>query len=58
MLPNGLTYIDSWLEKDGDRCSQLMETDNPELFEIWAGHWNDLASIEIIELGTKPSMDA
>ena len=26
MLPEGLIYIDSWLEKDGHRCFQLMET--------------------------------
>ena len=27
MLPDGLVYIDSWLENDGDRCFQLMETE-------------------------------
>lgn len=32
MMPAGLHYIDSWLEKDGDRCFQLMETDDPALF--------------------------
>jgi len=35
MLPEGLRYIDSWLEKDGDRCFQLMETDQPALFAQW-----------------------
>jgi len=58
MLPDGLTYLDSWLEKDGDRCFQLMETDNPALFEVWKRRWNDLVSIEVIELGSKPSKDA
>jgi len=24
MLPEGLDYVNSWLEKDGDRCFQLM----------------------------------
>lgn len=50
MLPDGLRYIDSWLEKDGDRCFQLMETDSPELFEQWIASWSDLVSFEIIEL--------
>lgn len=50
MLPNGLRYIDSWLEKDGDRCFQLMETDSPELFETWTASWSDLVSFEVIEL--------
>ena len=50
MLPEGLRYIDSWLEKDGDRCYQLMETESPALFEPWTAAWVDLVSFEIIEL--------
>jgi Domain of unknown function (DUF3303) len=50
MLPDGLRYIDSWLEKDGDRCFQLMETDSPALFEQWMASWSDLVSFEIIAL--------
>ncbi len=50
MLPDGLRYIDSWLEKDGDRCFQLMETESPELFARWMAAWNDLVSFEIVEL--------
>ena len=50
MLPDGLRYIDSWVEKDGGRCFQLMESDSPELFEEWTAGWSDLVSFEIIEL--------
>jgi Protein of unknown function (DUF3303) len=39
MLPDGLVYVNSWLEKDGARCFQLMETDNPSLFQVWFEHW-------------------
>jgi hypothetical protein len=28
MLPEGLAYLNSWLEKDGNRCFQLMETND------------------------------
>ena len=54
MLPNGLVYLDSWLEKDGDRCFQLMETDDADLFTLWIDQWKDLVSFEIIEIGEKP----
>jgi hypothetical protein len=54
MLPEGLTYVNSWLEKDGDRCFQLMATDDPSLFEVWLEHWRDLAAMEVVELGEKP----
>ena len=54
MLPSGLVYIDSWLEKEGDRCFQLMETNDPGLFDLWTENWSDLIRFEIIELGEKP----
>jgi hypothetical protein len=54
MLPEGLIYLDSWLEKDGGRCFQLMETDDPTLFDRWMDNWKDLVRIEAIELGEKP----
>ncbi len=50
MLPDGLRYLDSWVEKDGNRCFQLMETDVPKLFDYWMEAWNDLVSFEIVEL--------
>ena len=58
MLPLGLTYIDSWLTADGQKCFQLMETDDHSLFAAWTKHWNDLVQFEIVELGEKPKKDA
>ena len=57
MLPEGLLYIDSWLENGGDRCFQLMETDDPALFRTWIKNWEELASFEVIEIGNKPTGD-
>ncbi len=54
MLPDGLVYIDSWLEKGGDRCFQLMETNDHSLFAEWMEHWKDTTDFEIIEIGQKP----
>jgi len=33
MLPEGLMFLNSWLEKEGDRCFQLMETRDASLFK-------------------------
>ena len=55
MLPEGLGYVNSWLETEGDRCFQLMETNGPSLFRVWSEHWKDLVTIEVIELGEKPA---
>ena len=54
MLPEGLTYLNSWLEKDGDRCFQLMEANDPALFQTWFENWKDLGTIEVVEIGEKP----
>jgi hypothetical protein len=54
MMPDDLVYVDSWLEKDGDRCFQLMEAHDASLFPKWTQHWQDLVKFEIVELGEKP----
>ena len=55
MMPDGLYYLDSWFEKDGDRCFQLMETENFALFSEWTRNWDDLTDFEVIEIGEKPA---
>lgn len=54
MLPEGLHYIDSWVEANLNRCFQLMETEEPRLFEQWTACWNDLVDFEIVPV-TKSS---
>ena len=48
MLPDGLKYIGSWVEASYDRCFQLMECDDPRLFDAWIAHWQDLVEFEVI----------
>lgn len=50
MLPEGLKYISSWVQPDFERCFQLMECDNPALFDRWTIHWQDLVDFEIEEV--------
>jgi len=35
MLPEGLKYIDSWVEPNFSRCFQVMECDDLRLFQEW-----------------------
>ena len=39
MLPDGLTYIDSWVEPNFGRCFQLMECDDLTLLQQWVLQW-------------------
>ena len=34
-IPEGLTYIDSWVEPNFSRCFQLMECDDLRLLQRW-----------------------
>ncbi len=48
MMPEGLKYVDSWVEVNFDRCFQLMECDDLRLFQEWVLQWQDLGEFEII----------
>ncbi len=56
MLPDGLKYLGSWVERDGDRCFQLMETENEQLFDEWTARWDDLVDFEIIPVTSSPAV--
>ncbi len=47
MIPDGLHYIDSWINQNQNICFQLMETNNEELFKVWTDNWKDLIDFEI-----------
>ena len=38
-LPEGLRYIDSWVEANFARCFQLMETEDPTTLQAWVLGW-------------------
>lgn len=38
-LPEGLRYVDSWVEASFERCFQLMECDDARLFQRWVLEW-------------------
>ena len=52
MMPDGLKYVDSWVEPDFGRCFQLMECDGPQLLQQWTKHWQDLVDFEIVSVVT------
>jgi hypothetical protein len=52
MMPEGLSYIDSWVEPEFARCFQLMACDDPKLLEQWTSHWQDLVDFEIVPVVT------
>jgi hypothetical protein len=41
-LPEGLRYVDSWVEPGFRRCFQLMECDDARLLQEWVLSWKGL----------------
>jgi hypothetical protein len=46
--PDGLRYVDSWIEANLDRCFQLMECGDARLLQQWVACWSDLVEFEIV----------
>ena len=57
MLPDGLVYVDSWVDERLDRCFQLMETDDPALLDEWIAHWADLTEFEVVRVLSSAEAD-
>jgi hypothetical protein len=47
-MPDGVTFLNSWVSADLGRCFQLMECDDATLFQQWVAEWSDLISFEIV----------
>jgi hypothetical protein len=48
LMPDGLKYVSSWIDRDFKTCWQVMETDDERLFRQWTDAWSDLMDFEII----------
>ena len=48
LLPDGVSYINSWIKEDLSVCYQVMRSDSVEKIHEWISHWNDLADFEVI----------
>jgi hypothetical protein len=52
LMPEGLIYVDSYIQADFGRCFQIMECDDVTLLQEWVLEWGDLARFEIVPLAT------
>jgi hypothetical protein len=48
MMPEGLTFVSSWVSADLGRCFQLMVTDDVTLLQRWIAGWSDLMEFEVV----------
>jgi Domain of unknown function (DUF3303) len=58
MMPEGLSYVSSWIDSDFKTCWQLMQTDDFALFQQWIDNWRDLMDFEIVPVRTSAEAGA
>ncbi|MBV9242175.1 MAG: DUF3303 family protein [Acidobacteria bacterium] len=58
LMPDGLNYVNSWIEVGMDRCFQVMETDDAILLQEWIKNWNDLVDFEVVPVVSSAEMVA
>ncbi len=51
-LPEGVRYINSWINEDVTTCYQVMESDDEKNIYKWIQHWIDLTDFKIIPVIT------
>ena len=52
MIPDGVRYVDSWVEVNLGRCFQLMECDDLTSLMSWIAQWADLVEFEVVPVVT------
>jgi hypothetical protein len=52
MLPEGVVYQASWMDRAGSRCFQIMEAPQLESLDAWVSRWVDLVDFEIVPVLT------
>jgi hypothetical protein len=52
MAPEGLRYVDSWVDFEFRRCFQIMEADSEDRLREWTVNWADLVDFEVVPVRT------
>ena len=47
MLPDGVLYIDSWIDAERGRCFQLMQAPDRVSLQQWIRRWDDIVTFEV-----------
>lgn len=50
MLPDGLYYLNSWVNAEENICFQLMESNDAKLFDTWIENWKEFTDFEVFPI--------
>ena len=52
LMPEGVQYINSWINEDITTCYQVMESDTEKKIYEWIQNWIDLSDFKVIPVIT------
>lgn len=52
LMPDGVQYINSWIDAEITTCYQVMQCDDISQLHEWIENWKDLADFEVIPVMT------
>ena len=52
MMPEGVNYVNSWIDKDVKTCYQVMESPSEKKLKEWINNWSDIVDFEVIPVIT------
>ena len=52
LMPDGITYVGSWVQADLSRCFQIVECEDVTLLQRWVAAWRDLVEFDIVPVVT------
>ena len=58
MIPDGVSYVASWVDLDFNSCYQLMEAPNAAALDPWLDRWRDLVDFDVVPVRTSAEASA
>ena len=52
LLPQGVHYINSWVDTKLQTCYQVMESDSEDKLQEWMSQWQEFVDFEVIPVLT------
>lgn len=46
-MPEGVSYVGSWVDRDMKGCYQVMRAETVELLNKWMDQWKDLVDFDV-----------
>jgi hypothetical protein len=58
MMPDGISYVASWVDANLRRCFQVVECEDVTQLSLWMKQWSDLVDFEVVPVITSDEASA